>query len=70
MPRKYRDQYTGTNIEIHTEIFHVLRPDLKICWFAVTQPGLQETSRSILKFVFSDKHIILAMFTLDLDPRE
>ena len=50
MPRKYRDQYTGTNIEIHTEIFHVLRPDLKICWFAVTQPGLQETSRSILKF--------------------
>ena len=70
MPRTCRDQYTETNIEIHTKTFHVLRPDLKICWFAVTQPGLQETSRSILKIFFSDKHIILAMFTLDLDPGE
>ena len=35
-----------TNIEIHTKIFHVLRTDLKICWFAFTHPGLQETCRS------------------------
>ena len=27
-----------------------VRPDLKICWFAVTQPGLQETCRSKKNF--------------------
>ena len=31
---------------MHIKTFHEFRPDLKICWFAVTQPGLQETCRS------------------------
>ena len=42
MSRTYRDQYTGTNIEINIKTFHELRPDLKICWFTATLPGLQE----------------------------
>ena len=50
MRRTYRDQYAGTNIEIHTKIFHEPRPDLKICWFAVTQPVLQKTGRSKMFF--------------------
>ena len=44
MARTRRDQYTGTNIEMHIKTFYELKPDL--CWFAVTQPGLQETYRS------------------------
>ena len=44
----------------------LLRPDLKICWFAVTRPGLQETRESqnfFLMFIhekkfFNLKHII------------
>ena len=50
MRRTYRDKYTGTNIEIHTKSFHEIRPDLKICWFAVTQPVLQKTCRSKMFF--------------------
>ena len=46
MPGTHRDQYTGTNIEMCIKTFYELWPDLKICWFAVTQPGLQETCRS------------------------
>ena len=49
-----------------------LRPDLKICWFAITRPGLQETYRSINflmlipeKKFFHQKYLILAMFTLE-----
>ena len=67
MPRTYKDQYTGTNIEINIKAFHELRPDLKICWFTVTLPGLQETCRS--KFFFSNKHIIYPSYAYpDLDP--
>ena len=46
MPKAHRDQYTDTKIEVHIKTFHGLRPDLKICWFDVTQTGLQETCSS------------------------
>ena len=46
MLRTQRDGYTDTNIEMHIKTFHELRPDLKICWFALTRTGLQETRRS------------------------
>ena len=49
-----------------------IRPDLKICWFAVTRPGLQEAcgSKNFLmlipeKLFFSHKCMILAMLTLE-----
>ena len=49
----------------------IIRPDLKICWFALTRPGLQETYGSNIFFdahswkkCFSHKYIILAMITL------
>ena len=44
MARTRRDEYTGTNIEMHIKTFYELKPNL--CWFAVTQPGLQETYKS------------------------
>ena len=50
-------------------------PDLKICWFAVTRPGLEETCGSIFvvfffmlipqKKFFSHRYIILAIITLE-----
>ena len=46
MPKTQRDQYTGTNTEMYIKTLHELWPDLKICWFAVTRSGLQETRRS------------------------
>ena len=45
--------------------------DLKICWFAYTQPGIQETCGSIFFLdVFSHKYIILAMLTMFTLPEE
>ena len=55
-------------------VFKQTRPGLKIYWFAVTRPGLQETCGPIFFFffdahswkkMFSDKHIILAMIKLN-----
>ena len=46
MPKTHRDQYTDTKIELHIKTFYGLRPDLKICWFDVSQTGLQETCSS------------------------
>ena len=46
IPRTHREQYIDANIEIHIKTFHELRSGLKICWFAVTPTGLQETCRS------------------------
>ena len=43
MPRINREQYTDTNIEMHIKTFWELRPDFKVCWFAIFQPGLQQT---------------------------
>ena len=49
---------------------YTMRPDLKIYWFDVTWPGLQETCRSKKnlmlipeKHFFSHNYIILAMLT-------
>ena len=50
-----------------------LRPDLKICWFAIAQLGLQETcgsknvfeAHSWKKIFFSHKYIFLATLTLE-----
>ena len=59
------------NFAFHNNI-KMIRPDLKICWFAVTRPGLQETcgskkisSCSFLKKKFNHKYIVLAMLTLE-----
>ena len=43
---QYRSNTPGTDIEIHIKTFHEFKLDLKICWFAVTQPGVQEIRRS------------------------
>ena len=70
MPKTHRDQYkyTGTNTEMYIKTLHELWPDLKICWFAVTRLGLQETHRSKKKIlilipeekIFSHKYIVTA----------
>ena len=72
MPRTHRDRYIGTNIEIQIKTFYELKSYLKICWFVVTQPGLQEICRSKKFFdacswkkIFGHKYIILAMLTLE-----
>ena len=67
MPRTYRGQYTGTNVEMSVKKINEIRPGLKICWYSVTQPGLQKfvLMRYPEKNLFSDKHIILAMLTLE-----
>ena len=44
MTRTHMEQYIDTNIK--TYIFHELRLDLNICWFAVTRMVLQDTCLS------------------------
>lgn len=66
-----RDFAIPCNFAFHNNI-KMIRPDLKICWFAVTRPCLQGTggskkisSCSFLKKKFNHKYIVLAMLTLE-----
>ena len=54
-------------LSLRLTLFNPVRPDLKICWFALTRLGLQETCGS--KKVFSHKCIILALATLTLEDK-